>query len=151
MKRIYFVIIIILLSCLTNRVNAQEAELSSKLKTELLDSISQAIDRQAYVYGVDFTRWKTVAADQQTIFEKAATDEEFAQKVNAAFNRFGVSHLNLRTPKTATERQAGKNTGAGIYWVSGKSGYDIYNVRRGSPAETAGLQAGDVIVSVDGR
>lgn len=150
-KKIYLVTIVMLLCLIANTVEAQEAELSSKLKKEILDSISQAIDKQAYVHGVDFTRWKAVAANQQPAFEAARTDEEFVQKVNAAFSQFGVSHLNLRTPKTAAERRSGKNTSAGIYGLAQKHGFDIYTVRRGSPAETAGLQAGDVIVSVDGK
>lgn len=150
-KKLYLVTILILLALITNKVGAQEPELSSELKSEILDSISQAIDKQAYVYGVDFMRWKTVAAEQQKAFEAARTDEEFAQKVNAAFSQFGVSHLNLRTPKTANERRSGKSTSAGIYGVPQKDGFDVYTVRRGSPAETAGLQAGDVIVSADGK
>lgn len=67
-----------------------------ELKKEILDSISRAIDERAYVYGVDFTRWKVIAAEQQAAFETARTNEEFVQKINAAFKQFGVSHLDLR-------------------------------------------------------
>lgn len=150
-KNIYIAVIIILVSLLANKVEAQETELSAKLKKEILDSISQSIDKLAYVYGVDFARWKTIVYGKQAAFENARTNEEFAQKVNAAFSSFGVSHLDLRTPKAVAERRSRKYTSVGIYWKIGKGGYDIYNVRSGSPAEAAGLHAGDVIVSVDGK
>ncbi|MEJ7860558.1 MAG: S41 family peptidase [Pyrinomonadaceae bacterium] len=131
--------------------SAQESELSSELKKEILDSISAAIDKQAYVYGTDFSRWKTIADGKLEEFEAARTNQEFAQKVNAALGQFGVSHLNLRTPRAAQANKTGKAAGAGIYGLPKKDGYDVYTVKRGSPAETAGLRAGDLIVSVDGK
>jgi len=130
---------------------AQDSGLSSELKKEILDSISQAINKHAYVYGVDFTRWETVAATQQAAFETARTEEEFAEKINAAFSQFGVSHLNLRTPTASAERRSGRTTRAGTSGLLREDGYEIYTVRRGSPAENAGLQAGDIIVSADGK
>lgn len=151
MKNKYFIFTILLFFLFSNKVQAQEAELSSGLKSEILDSISQTIDKQAYVYGVDFTRWKTVAAGYQTAFETTRTNQQFAREVNVALSQFGVSHLTLRTPQTAAEQRSGRSRGSGISGLLKKDGYDVYTVRRGSPAEAAGLLAGDVIVSVDGK
>ncbi len=150
-KEIYFIVIVIFLSLFVGKVEAQEAELSPELKKEILDSISQTIDKQAYVYGVDFARWKTVAAGYQAAFETARTNQQFAREVNDALSQFGVSHLNLRTPQSATEQRSGRSRSSGISGLLKKDGYDVYTVRRGSPAEAAGLRAGDVIVSIDGK
>ena len=150
-KEIYFIVIVIFLSLFVGKVEAQEAELSPELKKEILDSISQTIDMRAYVYGVDFTRWKTVAASYQTAFETARTNQQFAREVNAALSQFGVSHLNLRTPQAATEQRSGRSRSSGTSGLLKKDGYDVYTVRRGSPAEAAGLRAGDVIGSVAGK
>ncbi|MER3466743.1 MAG: hypothetical protein C4340_06495, partial [Armatimonadota bacterium] len=63
--------------------------ISPAAKERVLDEIGKQIKSNAYVKGVDFSRWDVLVEKHREEFEEATTQEQFASAVNRAFSEFG--------------------------------------------------------------
>ncbi len=121
------------------------------LKTAILEAVSKRIEENAYVGGVDFSKWNKMIEKRKDAAMKANTPDQFALVINQAFSEFGFSHLNLMTPRAATTNFTGKSVGIGIQAQPEKEGVRVARVITGGPADKAGLKSGDLIVKADGK
>lgn len=135
----------------TPQTSSQPKAFDDSLKTALLDAITKRIEENAYVGGVDFSKWDKMLEKRKEAAMKATTPDSFALVINQAFGEFGFSHLNLMTPRLAVTNMTGKSVGIGIQAQPEKDGVRIARVIVGGPAEKAGLKAGDLIVKADGK
>jgi len=130
---------------------AQVIDKNPEAKKEVLERISEVLTRNAFVPGIDFSKWPEFLKAEQPQIDKADTDESFQRSINTALRKFGASHIQVSTPKSATGRREAKTTGIGISAFPEKDSVLITYVFEGSPAALVGLQAGDRIVAVNGE
>jgi carboxyl-terminal processing protease len=127
--------------------------LSDDDKKELLAAVERQVKDRAYVAGVDFSKWPDHVKKHQKEFDNADTVAQFTRAVNRALNEFGVSHIDIMSPKmvqTQHETSFG-GIGVGIKLGDKDEGILIETVRAGGPADKAGIKEGDVIVAVNGK
>ncbi len=127
------------------------AKVTPEEKQENLDKVNDVVENHAFVPGVDFTRVAQFLSTERTDIDKAQDDHEFALAVNAALHKFGFSHIVLITPESAQSRLSQKSVGIGVLLQAEPGGMRILNVFPDSPAEEAGLVAGDLIVEGNGK
>jgi carboxyl-terminal processing protease len=128
----------------------QAKPIESEQKEQILKGIQEHFERRAFVAGVDFGVWPSLIEKRKDAIEAAETDVAFAGVINSAFRDFGFSHISLRWPAAVEARNTRRAVGIGIRPAPEDDGVRILFVFKDSPAEKAGLQAGDLIVMVDG-
>lgn len=131
--------------------SAERDALSPSEKARLVERIGKGLDKKAYAHGVDFDDWPRHVTTHRRRLDAATSDGEFAAAINAALGEFGVSHLALYTPEDLAARRAGNRIGTGLKTVSVDDGRLVTLVLPGSPAALAGVERGDVLLSVGGK
>jgi carboxyl-terminal processing protease len=127
------------------------AKVSAAQKQEILDKMNDIIEKNAFVPGVDFTKWPSFLSAERTDIDKSDNDREFALAVNKALHKFGFSHMALITPESVTARLTEKSVGIGVLLQAETDGMRVLNVFEDSPAEEAGLVRGDLIIEGNGK
>jgi carboxyl-terminal processing protease len=124
-------------------------------KQKLIDRAAQLVKDRAFATGVDFdTKWGEALEKNRTALEQANDQAAFARVMNRIFREFGVSHINLVTPRVAEQRNQASMVGIGIRHSGAEEltdGLRIDEIIDGGPAQRAGLESGDVILRVDGE
>lgn len=129
---------------------AQSSGLSAEDKEKILADVTRIVTANAFVPGVDFSQWDEFLEAQKEALDEADSEERFAAVINRALRNFGLSHIVMSTPRGAATMIEGKAVGIGIRPEPAESGIRVLAVFPDSPADKAGLQAGDTIVKVDG-
>jgi carboxyl-terminal processing protease len=124
--------------------------LTKEIKEMLVENINSRVTRLAFVPGKDFSKFPDLLAKYQPRIDAAKSSAEFASAVNSALNEFGVSHMSVITPEAANARSTGGMVGVGIQLELVEQGIRVLSVFKGSPAEKAGLKAGDILTLVNG-
>jgi carboxyl-terminal processing protease len=128
---------------------------SPEEKQKLIDRAAQLVRDRAFATGVDFDRtWSEALEKNRAALEQASDQAAFARVMNRIFREFGVSHINLVTPRVAEQRSQASMVGIGIRHSGSDDltdGLRIDEIIEGGPAQRAGLEAGDVILRVDGE
>lgn len=127
------------------------AAMDNALKGQLLDKINEIVEKDAYVPGVDFSKWPQFLASQQSEITKADNPGDFAMAINRALHQFGLSHIVLITPEASKARLTKQSVGIGVQIQPEQDGIRIVNVFTDTPAEEAGLHAGDLVILCDGK
>lgn len=117
-------------------------------KSALVDQVAQYLSMYA--------RYDTVT--QQNLYKDALLkaveqNPELYESVMKTMLESIDEHSEYYTPEEATamkERISGTIVGIGITFQMNSDGVDVQSVIGGTPAERAGIQVGDVIVSADG-
>jgi carboxyl-terminal processing protease len=130
---------------------AQTVDDNPRVKQEVLDKVASILNQNAFVPGIDFSKWDEFLLDQKAAIDGAKDDEEFRTAVNTALHKFGASHVVLMTPRTSQVRRTGANVGVGISTQVVPEGLVIVRVIKDGPAEKAGLVVGDTIVEFEGK
>lgn len=141
----------LLIGICLSAVAAFAQPISREAKERILEAIGRQIKSNAYVKGVDFSRWDTLVEKHKQAFDEAATQDQFAAAVNRAFSEFGSSHLNLQTPRAAEIRATGRTVGLGVTVEVRSDGLLVTRVIEGGPAEKAGIKVGDLLFEADGK
>lgn len=117
-----------------------------------MKEVNRIVTNVAFVPGIDFAKWQGFMEGQQESVDKAEDPRAFANAVNAALRKFGISHIVMTTPEMAANRRTRTATGIGIQIQPepGK-GIRVINVFPESPAFQAGIREGDLIVEADGQ
>lgn len=126
---------VITVNFMTDRLNTQMAEFQSLRELySKLQEINNCIATDAYYQPTAEIR-----------------NDSMAESYVAALRASGDAYARYYSAEEYAEllkQDAGKNTGIGISIRSDEKGVYVYRVYRGSPAETAGLKAGDVITKI---
>jgi carboxyl-terminal processing protease len=145
-------VLVVLWSLVVVAPRARAQSLTDEQKQGVLEGIERTLRERAFVPGIDLAGdWKKHAEKYRAELSSASSTGSFAQAVNRALREFGISHIRLMTPTQAENRRRGTRVGLGVVVESKDDGLVINEVVPRSPAERAGLKAGDVITSVDGK
>lgn len=125
--------------------------LTKENKDEVLRALSDVVTKQAFVPGVDLSKWDEYIQKKQADIDKAEKEGAFAQAINDALRDFGVSHIRFLTTRSSQARRQTSTVGIGIQTRKLDAGLQILFVYPKSPAETAGLRNGETILKVDGK
>jgi carboxyl-terminal processing protease len=125
--------------------------LTAEQKEKLLDSVTDLVRERAYASGVDFSKWPDHLKKHQGAIDNATNMTQFSSAVNRALNEFGISHIDLMSPRQAQMQHAPRFGGIGITAEAVETGIRVTSVRDNEPASKAGLKTGDVITEVDGQ
>jgi len=125
--------------------------LGDRAKQKIVNRIGKLLDRRAYVHGVDFTRWRAIAASHQNQIDAAKTEHTFGRAINAALKEFDSSHIYLKTPEMVKALKRGHRVGIGMGGVDLEDGVLVGFVIHNSPAYHVGLRRGDMITHIDGE
>ena len=84
---------------------AQTVDGKPEVKQAVLEAMSSTISKRAFVPGVDFGKWKEFLDQNKEKLDAAGNDEDFAAIINGALRKFGLSHIQLHTPRAAEARR----------------------------------------------
>jgi len=149
--RLLKLFVVPVLAAITAFAPAQVIEKNPELKQAVLARITDALTQNAFVPGIDFSKWPDFLEAERSRLETASDDETFTRAVNSALRKFGASHIVLNTPKATSVRREAKNTGIGIGVAPDNGAMMITYVYAGSPAAKVGLNPGDRILEVNGK
>jgi carboxyl-terminal processing protease len=141
---------LLILAALAAVTAATAQQITTEAKEKVLAAVSKVISENAYVGGVDFTKWDSFVATHKADIMKAPTHDGFSGAINKALDEFGFSHIQLLTPRAAETRTTGKSVGIGVLIQPDEKGIKIVKVLPGGPAEAAGVKVGDIIIKADG-
>lgn len=125
--------------------------LTPEQRDEVLAGVTRIVTERAYVPGVDLSKWGEKLEAQRGEIDQATDQVAFVRATNKVLRQFGVSHIRLRTPQSREARVTNTTVGIGVQARPEGEGLLLTDVVPESPAETAGLQAGDRIIEVDGQ
>ncbi|MBS1712964.1 MAG: PDZ domain-containing protein [Armatimonadetes bacterium] len=117
----------------------------------VLRDMEKYITQNAYVPGVDFTKWPALVAKHKGEIDKADDQIKFTKVMNEALEEFGFSHIVLFSPQLAEARTNRKMVGLGIRIQPEEKGLRIVMIFPGTPAFEAGMHEGDLIIERDGK
>ena len=129
----------------------QTIEVNPLAKQEVVDQISAVLSKDAFVPGLDFSKWPDFIKQEQARIDAAKNDDEFQRAVNDALRKFGATHMVLTSPRVAEMRRDGSTVGVGVSSQRTPDGLLVTRTVADAPAERAGIVPGDVIVAVDGK
>lgn len=81
------------------------AQLTRQEKQEVLTGVDRVLTRQAFVPGVDLTRWRSFIVAREERLEAADSPGRFAAVVNSALDEFGLSHIQLSPSRMRRPRR----------------------------------------------
>jgi carboxyl-terminal processing protease len=140
---------LVLLSIWTQAALAQT--LTPEAKENVLKSIEQTVTRRAFVAGADFAKWPEFLEKHRKDIDAATDVPAFTREVNRAFREFGFSHIGLRSPRQFQSSRSTSAIGIGVIARKEDEGLRVSAVIPNGPAAGLGLEAGDIIVEVDGK
>jgi carboxyl-terminal processing protease len=122
-----------------------------ELKAAVLKEVSNIVRSRAFAAGTDFNSWPDKLAKHQDKIDNATSEQAFASAVNQAFREFGISHMNLQTPRAASQRTKTTMVGIGVSLSPQPDGLLVAALVPDAPAANAGIQVGDIITKIDGE
>lgn len=125
--------------------------ITKEQKEEVLNDLQKILQERAYVPLVDFSKWSENLEKQRESIDKAEDERAFVTAVNRALRNFGISHINLRTPRASQGRRSGTTIGVGLSANKVDEGLLVRMLFPKSPADEAGIKEGDIIIEVDGK
>lgn len=135
----------------TSALAQESPKMDAAAKKEVLDKMTSLITKNAYVPGVDFNRLNELIEKQKGKLDKAETEDDFSNAVNEALQEFGFSHIVLMKPEAVNARVNRSSVGIGVNIQPHEEGILVVRVVPKSPADDAGIEAGDVLVKANGK
>lgn len=130
---------------------APAQELTPEIKGAVMARMGKIVTERAFASGADFSKWPEFVKEHQSEIDKAATNDEFAQAINAALRKFGFSHIMLHTPQQARARVDRKQVGIGVRIFPHEDGLLVVDVIEGGPAKAAGIAPQDILIEANGK
>lgn len=131
--------------------NPNAVPITAEQKESILKGILDILNTKAFVPGVDFAKWPGFIDSKKEEIDKAEDQNAFARIVNRALRDFGISHIQLQTPRAATQRTRRSTVGLGAGVAPNAKGLVVRRIFEGSPAAELKLAENDVIVKVNGE
>ncbi len=120
-------------------------------KTQILDRMTRVLTTQAFAGGADFSKLKELLDKNRESIDHASTPDAFAAAVNRSLQQLGYSHIVLFSPKAAQAFTTRKMVGLGVRLDPTPEGLKVVDVIADAPAEKAGVEVGDTIITIDGK
>lgn len=137
-------------SLLTLSAISSSQTLTKEQKETVSGAMSKTIMERAFVPGVDFSKWPEFIAKQQTALDSADDVPKFTTAMNRALRDFGFSHIRLLTPRANENRRTTQRNGIGTSVAPNPEGLAVRSLAEEGPARAAGLEVGDLILTVNG-
>ena len=125
--------------------------ITTATKDDVLKRMSELVTQNAFVPGKDFSKWPEFLEAQREKIDKSKDADEFAFQVREALEKFGISHILLMPPKAVDQRNNQEVVGIGVSLRKEEKGFRVWLTFPNAPAVEAGIEAGDLIVAVDGK
>jgi carboxyl-terminal processing protease len=125
--------------------------LTTEQKDAVIERTGRLVRERAFATGVDFSKWDQILAKYRSRLDEAETAEQFSRVLNRALNELGISHIDVLAPRAATERKRESFGGIGVTVNDRSDALELVEVRENTPADKAGLRAGDLVVAIDGN
>ncbi len=135
----------------TSQVPRVPEPFGPETKKAVLERVDQIVRTVAYVPAVDFSKWPEYVTKHKGDIDKASTPDEFARAINGALREFGFSHIVFSTPTAAQARLERKIVGIGVSLQPEEGGLRVMATFPKAPAEEAGIAAGDLIMTANGK
>ena len=127
-------------------------QLSAKERHVILDNVLKALQKRFYLPEKLNEDWRTAVERHRPLIEGAVTTDAFEQAMSDLLAELHTSHLGFfhRSARRASSRAAlsatylSDDTPYGKRWI-------FQDVHSGGAASIAGIKAGDILLSVDGR
>jgi len=148
LNRCLAVLLVVFAFCLGQ---AQTIDNNPLVKQEILEQVTAILSKNAFVPGVDFSKWPDFLKAEQGLIDASNNDDEFQKAVNLALKKFGASHTVLNAPKTADLRLTGEMVGIGISTRVVPDGLLVTRTVPNAPADRGGIIPGDTIKLIDGK
>lgn len=129
----------------------KNAEFNLETREEILKGVTDILQNRAFVPNVDFKKWDDELAKSHDDLVKMETENAFTNGVNKLLREFGITHIGLRTPRSAEFRRTGTTSGLGITAQFKEGAMVVQSVAEGSPGAQAGLLVGDKIIEINGE
>lgn len=142
---------LLLAAAATQAISQATGDMTDAQKQDVLTKVEAVVTRAAFVPGADFSKWPEMVKENQAEFDKAKSDQDFANVVNKLLNNYGYSHISLFTPEYGTMRQTQSKAGIGIRIQIEDDGLRVTAVFPNSPASDVGIREGDVVFESDGK
>ncbi|MBX3039937.1 MAG: carboxy-terminal processing protease [Bdellovibrionaceae bacterium] len=110
--------------------------------------LCELIEQKIYLEAKDTVEWNQVCRARAALVTPSTSRETILRDSRFLMGRLGVSHLEIYHPNEVARLWRGVNVETGIEseFVDGE--LVIFQVHENSPASRAGLQAGDLILSI---
>ncbi len=128
-----------------------ERVMTKEQREEVLKALGDIIANRAFVPGIDLKKWPEYLEKQREDLDKAEKEVDLSRVVNRALRDFGISHIRFLTPRQAETRNRTSVVSIGVMARIENNTLVVTTVLPKSPAETAGIKQGDVIITVDGK
>ncbi|MCB8932768.1 MAG: S41 family peptidase [Fimbriimonadaceae bacterium] len=128
-----------------------QTPITKEEKDEVLTRMTELITRNAFVPGVDFSKWAGYVDKERTEIDDAKDAESFNTAVNKALQQFGFSHIVLMSPQAARARVDRSVIGIGVTIVQEEGGFRVVMTIPDAPATKAGIVPGDLLLEADGK
>ncbi len=143
MKNLFLVVVVFttILSCQTQNS-----------RIEIFENVCNVFQENYYDETFATKDWDNIKQVYREKIKHIKTDEEFYELLNEMFFKFDVSHLGVFYPNMPDPlfELANKEGGIGITLKVIENKIAVINVKENSPAESAGIKRGDIILSIDG-
>lgn len=130
----------------------QKSALDSSLQTNILATSTPTSDSTSQLFAPFWESWKLI---HDEYVDQPVDDTKLMQgAIRGMLDSLGDKHTSYMTPdeyKQASMPLAGGYEGIGAYVDATGKYLTIVSPMAGSPAETAGLKAGDEIIAIDGK
>jgi carboxyl-terminal processing protease len=128
----------------------KDVAFTQEIRVQILDGLTDILEKRAFVPGLDFKKWDDLLAKNKEDLLKIETENGFTSGVNRLLRDFGITHIGLQSPRSATFRKTGVTSGLGMGAQFTDGAMVVRSVADGSPAAKAGLKVGDKIVTING-
>ncbi len=129
----------------------KDVAFTEEVRVQVLTGLTDILQTRAFVPGLDFKKWDDLLAQNRDELLKIETENGFTSGVNRLLRDFGITHIGLQSPRSATFRRTGVTSGLGMGAQFADGAMVVRSVADGSPAAKAGLKVGDRIVTIDGK
>ncbi|MEW6207971.1 MAG: S41 family peptidase [Acidobacteriota bacterium] len=126
-------------------------ELSLKDRREIFEEVWETIHEKYYDPKFNGVDWFKVREDYRPIVETAKTDDEFYLLMKRMVAELRDAHTRFHTPRERRERERSFSIGVGIALSEVEGQIVVTRVEADSEASLAGVKAGMILRSVDGR
>jgi carboxyl-terminal processing protease len=126
--------------------------LTAEDKAGVIKGMTKLITENAFVPGVDFSKWNDMLEKAKIDIDGSKTSDEFVFAVNTALRKFEFSHIVLLSPQAMEMRVRRSAVGIGVQILpQEKGGLLVTRVVPEAPAQVAGILPGDILIEADGK